>query len=60
MVTVSATIWVDEGVDTGPIITQTAVAIDPGDTEESLRQRIQTIEKPLYVNAIRQLCLEFE
>jgi phosphoribosylglycinamide formyltransferase-1 len=52
--------WVDEGVDTGPIITQTAVAIETGDDEESLRQRLQTIEKPLYVNAIRQLCQEFE
>jgi folate-dependent phosphoribosylglycinamide formyltransferase PurN len=50
--------WVDEGVDTGPVITQQAVPVDPGDDEQSLRARIQQAEKPLYVNAIRQLCQE--
>jgi formyltetrahydrofolate-dependent phosphoribosylglycinamide formyltransferase len=50
--------WVDEGVDTGPVITQQAVAVEPGDDEQSLRARIQQVEKPLYVNAIRQLCQE--
>jgi formyltetrahydrofolate-dependent phosphoribosylglycinamide formyltransferase len=52
--------WVDEGIDTGPIIAQTVVAIEPGDDEQSLSRRIQIVEKPLYVNAIRQLCQEFE
>jgi phosphoribosylglycinamide formyltransferase 1 len=50
--------WVDEGVDTGPVITQQAVPIEVGDDETSLRQRIQAVEKPLYVQAIRQLCEE--
>ncbi|HEU5007345.1 MAG TPA: phosphoribosylglycinamide formyltransferase [Jatrophihabitantaceae bacterium] len=50
--------WVDEGVDTGPVIVQQAVAVEPGDDEQSLRARIQQAEKPLYVNAIRQLCQE--
>ncbi|HZY75191.1 MAG TPA: phosphoribosylglycinamide formyltransferase [Jatrophihabitantaceae bacterium] len=50
--------WVDEGVDTGPVITQQAVPVDPGDDEQSLRARIQQAERPLYVNAIRQLCQE--
>ena len=50
--------WVDEGVDTGPIITQTAVVIEAGDDEDALRARIQAVEKPLYVNAIRQICQE--
>lgn len=50
--------WVDEGVDTGPVITQQAVAVEPGDDEQSLRARIQQAEKPLYVKAIRQLCQE--
>lgn len=50
--------WVDAGVDTGPIITQQPVAIEPGDDEDSLRDRVQAVEKPLYVNAIRQLCQE--
>jgi phosphoribosylglycinamide formyltransferase-1 len=52
--------WVDDGVDTGPVIAQAAVPVEPGDDEDSLRERIQAVEKPLYVNAIRQLCQESE
>ncbi len=47
--------WVDDGVDTGPVIAQTAVAVHPDDDEDSLRVRVQAAEKPLYINAIRQL-----
>ncbi|MGI8760974.1 MAG: phosphoribosylglycinamide formyltransferase [Jatrophihabitantaceae bacterium] len=50
--------WVDEGVDTGEVIAQAEVAILAGDDEDSLRARIQAVEKPLYVKAIRQLCQE--
>ncbi|TAM87033.1 MAG: phosphoribosylglycinamide formyltransferase [Jatrophihabitans sp.] len=50
--------WVDEGVDTGPVIAQAEVGIERGDTEESLRERVQSVEKPLYLAAIRQLCEE--
>jgi formyltetrahydrofolate-dependent phosphoribosylglycinamide formyltransferase len=50
--------WVDEGVDTGPAIVQAEVPVEAGDTEDSLRARVQAVEKPLYVNAIRQLCRE--
>ena len=50
--------WVDAGVDTGPVIVQQVVAIEPDDDEDSLRERVQAIEKPLYVNAIRTLCQE--
>ena len=52
--------WVDEGIDTGPVITQVAVPVLPGDDEHALRERIQSAEKPLYVNAIRQLCQEIK
>ena len=48
--------WVDEGVDTGPVIAQVEVAIEPGDDEDSLRARVQAAEKPLYVQAIRDIC----
>jgi len=51
--------WVDAGVDTGPIIAQVAVPVEPGDTEETLQARVQAAEKPLYVTTIRQLCEEF-
>lgn len=47
--------WVDEGVDTGPVIAQVAVPVEPGDDEAGLRARIQAAEKPLYVQAIREL-----
>ena len=47
--------WVDEGVDTGPVIAQVAVRVESGDDETALRERIQAAEKPLYVKAIREL-----
>jgi formyltetrahydrofolate-dependent phosphoribosylglycinamide formyltransferase len=50
--------WVDEGVDTGPVIAQQIVPVLPDDDEDTLRARIQDVEKPLYVNAIRQICGE--
>jgi phosphoribosylglycinamide formyltransferase-1 len=47
--------WVDEGLDTGPIIAQQAVPVVEGDDEDSLRARIQIVEKKLYVQTISQL-----
>jgi phosphoribosylglycinamide formyltransferase 1 len=52
--------WVDEGVDTGPVIAQVPVSVEPGDDENTLRARIQAAEKPLYIETIRQLCKEIE
>jgi phosphoribosylglycinamide formyltransferase-1 len=43
---------VDEGVDTGPIIVQEAVAIEPGDTESDLHERIKTVERRLLTQAV--------
>jgi len=51
--------WVDEGVDTGPVIAQATVAIEAGDDEDSLRARVQAVEKPLFVETIVSLCKEF-
>jgi folate-dependent phosphoribosylglycinamide formyltransferase PurN len=51
---------VDEGVDTGPVIAQQAVPVEAGDDEESLRARVQAVEKPLYVRTLKQLCQELE
>jgi formyltetrahydrofolate-dependent phosphoribosylglycinamide formyltransferase len=50
--------WVDEGVDSGAIIAQVAVPVEPRDDEHSLFARIQSAEKPLYVDAIRRICQE--
>jgi len=45
--------FVDEGVDSGPIILQSSVAVDADDTEESLSERILAVEHRLYPEAVR-------
>lgn len=45
--------FVDEGVDTGPIIIQEAVEVLDNDTEESLSQRILQKEHQIYPKAIK-------
>lgn len=52
--------WVDEGVDTGPVIAQQSVPVEPDDDEEALRTRVQAVEKPLYVATLKQLCQELD
>jgi len=47
--------FVDEGVDTGPIIATRTVAIEPEDTEESLHERIKIQERELLVDTVRRL-----
>jgi len=51
--------WVDDGVDTGPIIAQASVAIEAGEGEDALRERVQAVEKPLFVNTIAALLESF-
>jgi phosphoribosylglycinamide formyltransferase-1 len=46
--------FVDEGVDTGPIIIQAAVPVRDGDTEETLSARILEEEHRIYAEAIRR------
>jgi phosphoribosylglycinamide formyltransferase-1 len=45
--------FVDEGMDTGPIIIQAAVPVYQNDTEETLSERILTFEHKIYPEAIR-------
>jgi len=45
--------FVDEGVDTGPIVLQASVPVQPDDTEESLSARILAEEHRLYPEAVR-------
>jgi len=47
--------FVDEGMDTGPIIMQRAVEVKEGDTEEVLAARILKQEHDLYWRAIAQV-----
>jgi phosphoribosylglycinamide formyltransferase-1 len=47
--------WADAGVDTGPIIAQEAVAIEPADNEETLHERIKIVERRLLVQTLAAL-----
>ena len=44
--------WVDDGVDTGPIITQMEVPVLAGDDESTLHERIKKVERGLIVATI--------
>ena len=46
-----------EEVDAGPILAQEAVRVEPGDTEETLHERIKQVERRLYPETI-QMFLE--
>jgi phosphoribosylglycinamide formyltransferase-1 len=45
--------FVDDGVDTGPIVLQAAVPVMPDDTEATLADRILVEEHRLYPEAVR-------
>ncbi|MEZ5091469.1 phosphoribosylglycinamide formyltransferase [Nocardioides sp.] len=49
---------VDAGVDTGPIVAQTAVAVEPGDTVESLHERIKVAERTMLADAVGRMVRE--
>jgi phosphoribosylglycinamide formyltransferase-1 len=49
--------FVDEGVDTGPIVLQAAVPVLPDDTEATLAERILVEEHRLYPEAVRLFAL---
>ena len=48
--------FVDEGVDTGPIIMQAAVEVKDDDTEESLSARILKHEHRIYPESVKLFC----
>lgn len=45
--------FVDEGMDTGPVIIQAAVPVLPDDTEDTLSGRILSFEHRIYPEAVR-------
>jgi phosphoribosylglycinamide formyltransferase-1 len=47
--------FVDDGVDTGPVIDQAAVGIRPDDTEDALHERIKEVERRLLVDVVGRL-----
>ena len=48
--------YVDEGVDSGPVIAAERVPVEPGDTVETLRARVQAVEHRLLPQVVRALC----
>lgn len=44
---------IDEGVDTGPIILQKKVGVDPSDTPNSLKEKVQALEKEWYPKVVQ-------
>jgi phosphoribosylglycinamide formyltransferase-1 len=57
-VTGATLFFVDAGVDTGPIIAQVAVPVLPGDTEETLTERIKVAERRQLVESVGRLVRE--
>ncbi len=48
--------YVDEGVDTGAVIASERVPVYPGDTVETLRERVHAVEHRLLPEVVRELC----
>ena len=48
--------YVDEGIDSGPVITAETVPVHADDTVESLRARVQKVEHRLLPEVVRELC----
>src|SRR5690606_15444032 len=47
--------YIDEGIDTGPIIAQEEVVVEADDTLETLAQKIHAVEHELYPRVIREI-----
>ena len=50
--------YVDLGVDSGAMILQEKVALEPGETPETLRAKVLELEKKAYPEAIRRIMSE--
>jgi phosphoribosylglycinamide formyltransferase-1 len=48
--------FVDEGIDTGPVIASEPVPVLPGDTVDSLRERVHEVEHRLLPKVVEELC----
>ena len=48
--------YVDEGVDTGPVIIAERIPVLPNDTVDTLRERVQAVEHRLLPEVVKELC----
>lgn len=48
--------FVDEDLDSGPIILQEAFSIDPDDSVEELEEKIHKVEHKIYPEAVKYFC----
>jgi len=51
----ASVIVVDHGVDSGPVIAQERVPVEPGDTETELHDRIKVVERRLLETVVRDI-----
>ncbi|MEL4505152.1 phosphoribosylglycinamide formyltransferase [Luteococcus sp. H138] len=54
-ITGASIFWVNDGVDTGELITQEPVDVLPGDDEATLHERIKMVERRLLVDVVNGL-----
>ncbi len=57
-VTGCSVIVVDEGTDSGPIVAQAVVPVEPGDDEGTLHERIKVTERGLLVDVVGRILRE--
>lgn len=50
--------WVTDDYDSGPILAQEKVMVEPGDTVETLSARVKAREKVLYIQSVAKLVRE--
>ena len=51
----ASVIVVDGGVDTGPILAQERVPVEPDDSEDTLHERIKPVERRLLIDVVRRI-----
>lgn len=51
----ASVIVVDDGVDSGPILAQERVDVQPEDTEHTLHERIKPVERRLLIDVVRRI-----
>ena len=50
--------FVDEGTDTGPIFIQRRLTVNPADTPETLKERVQKLEQKIIIEGIKKFSQE--